>query len=440
MSTVLLANPDSTGIGLSYEKWAYTPYFSKVNFTNVGFGNRITFPGATITANGDSINVDWTGVFWKNGLNAFTGYNKLGASNNVSVNFFSNNTRYGQLDSLGHWRFGQVPTTGSASSWHTFGDVGSSTAGVKINGSSNAYLLLSDNISEGSWDGGLHWDGTTLKLFTPVAAAAINTAGTDRLKFGATGRIFGGTVTDIVVPASDTISLLATNVAEIGLTNNKWHINSGFTRLYNGSSIMYQINHSTKAHAFNVADNSLSAFTVRTLFGAKPFIEVKSIDGLHQLTLGTDTLGSRLSFPGYGKGNKEASDLSKTFSGYIAGFGTDTTTVLDVKLFEQFEVDTTNITETISTFSAREITIILDGTDGNVTCVFPVASAALSGVKLEAARIDVSVNTVLLDPTGANNFYVASATQDDYTMVAGTSAVFRCVSIGGTYYWLRVAS
>lgn len=97
----VFGNPDSTGIGLTYEKWAYNPYFSKVNQTNVGFGKRLTFSGATITANGDSINVDLNGVFWKQNGNSFGAESDFGSNDAFGVNLETNNTRRLRISSGG---------------------------------------------------------------------------------------------------------------------------------------------------------------------------------------------------------------------------------------------------------------------------------------------------------------------------------------------------
>lgn len=175
------------------------------------------------------------GNYWKIGGNTGTGYKTIGNTGNASLNFISNNTKGGQLDSLGQWRFGQFTPTGT-SAWHTFGGAGG-TQGIKINGTSTAYLLLSNSNAEGTFGGGVSLTSTSMKLFTPAQKISINTAGTDRLGFGTTGRIFSENVTDYDLTASDSARFYGLGLTTIGhSSSNLFASGTGFVGVFQGNA------------------------------------------------------------------------------------------------------------------------------------------------------------------------------------------------------------
>jgi len=213
----------------------------------------------------------------------------------------------------------------------------------------------------------------------------------------------------------------ATFVAEWLLTD------AGIMRLvHNSGNTAYQVN-ASQAHAFNIADNNSSAFSVTIQGGGSHFV-VNSTDGAEVTEIGTVTAGAGL------KINAVVPDsATMTLVGLDAG-----DLAKEVKLFEQLANQTA--ADTILSLPARHNFILGNLSGGSFTTTIPNPKAEYKGIIVEFVRVNgtpASDTWTVTTVSGSNGFYNNSAAAHTiaFQNSTGNSGRVRCIQNGAGYFW-----
>lgn len=222
---------------------------TRINITSTGTDTLgYLFWNPTITTTGAGFQN------WPIDILSGTSWFRTGTSVHIQGNLFDRTGSSGTT--------GQVPTRdGTSWTWQTPG------------GSGTPWVLGAQTLTATSALGSTSAHGVNL-----------TTNGTARIQLDASGGVRSGTITDLVVTASDSIAL---NSAGPDL-----QLVSGFARIVDsGGTVRYQVNNSTGATAVTLPDNTATAGNF-TIAGGSDLLLFTSTNGAERVSIGGGTAGS----------------------------------------------------------------------------------------------------------------------------------------------------